>query len=262
MRRARLRPERGRVIFIAVSLFIIALSLLLPARRPALGAEAARVNRGGHFNVVFFGPENSTAAHLISLVLEEAYRKVGADLLFWPGGRLGAVLYPRKQFFDITRSPSWVGAIYDGKIKMPAGGVTERTRELERVIFHEYTHALVYRLSAGRAPTWLNEGLAQYEEGRARPGFAARAAALVREGGMPLRSLEGSFLALAPEEAAKAYDLSFSVTSYIINEFGLSAPRKILTDLAAGMGLDEALKGTIYLSTDELERAWRASVSR
>jgi len=227
-----------------------------------MAAEATRVNRGGHFNVLFFGPENSTAAHLISLVLEEAYRKVGADFLYWPSERLSAVLYPRKQFFDITRSPSWVGAIYDGKIKMPAGGVTERTKELERVIFHEYTHALVYRLSAGRAPTWLNEGLAQYEEGPVRPGFRARAAALVREGGMPLRSLNGSFLALPPEQAAKAYDLSFSVTRYIINEFGLSAPRKILTDLAAGLGLDEALKGTIYLTTDELERAWRASLLR
>jgi len=220
------------------------------------------VDRGGHFKVVFYGPENSTAAHLISLVLEEAYRKVGSDFLYWPEERLGAVLYPRKKFFDITRSPSWVGAIFDGRIKMPAGGVTERTKELERVIFHEYTHAVVYRLSLGRAPTWLNEGLAEYEEGVVRPGFRERVRALVKEDGMPLRSLEGDFLSMAPERAAKAYDLSLSVTNYIVDEFGFSSARKILTSLARGSDIDAALKGAIYLSYDELERSWKAWVTR
>lgn len=98
------------------------------------GGPPMTVKRGGHFNVVFYGSENVVSAHLISLVLEEAYRKVGADILFWPRESIGAVLYPEKDFFDITKSPSWVGAIYDGKIKMPAGGLVDRTGELERVI--------------------------------------------------------------------------------------------------------------------------------
>jgi len=72
------------------------LALLLACLMPSMGAAAPQkagvVNRGGHFNVVFYGPGNVAAAHLISLVLEEAYRKVGADLLFWPSGRLGVVL--------------------------------------------------------------------------------------------------------------------------------------------------------------------------
>jgi len=235
---------------------------VLVAPPPAMAREAGRVNRGGHFNVVFFGPENSVSAHLISLVLEEAYRKIGADLLYWPDGRLGAVLYPRKEFFDITRSPAWVGAIYDGKIKMPAGGVTERTGALERVIFHEYTHALVYSLSSGRAPTWLNEGLAQYEEGRTRPGLRARVKGLLDKGATPLDQLEGSFLGMDPVSAARAYDISLSVTSFIIDEYGFSAVKKILAGLGKGLEIDTALRSAIFLSYEDLERAWRASVMR
>jgi len=220
------------------------------------------VNRGGHFHVVFYGSGNTSAAHLISLILEEAYRKIGADLLYWPRENIGAVLYPEKDFFDITRSPSWVGAIYDGKIKMPAGGLVERTAELERVIFHEYTHALVFRLSRGRAPAWLNEGLAQYEEGPHRPGFAARAKALVSEGGIPLKSLQGSFVAMPPAEASKAYALSLSVTAFIIDEFGFSSLKRILTGLGRGLDLDAALRASIFLSLNDLEDSWRAGVKR
>ncbi len=246
-----------------IALMLTALLPLFAAVGVSSGAGSPTVvKRGGHFHVVFYGSGNTVAAHLISLVLEEAYRKVGADLLFWPTDSIGAVLYPEKDFFDITRSPSWVGAIYDGQIKMPAGGLVERTGELERVIFHEYTHALVFRLSRGRAPAWLNEGLAQYEEGARRPGFEARARALVAEGDMTLKSMQGSFMNMAPERASKAYTLSLSVTSFIIDEFGFSSLKRILTGLGRGLDMDSALRASIFLSYNDLDETWRDGVGR
>jgi len=243
-------------------LILLTASVLLSAVTVFALPPSTAVQRGGHFRVSYFGPENAVAGHLMSLVLEEAYIKVGADLLFWPTERLGAELYSKKDFFDITRSPSWVGAIYDGKIKMPAGGIISRTGELERVLFHEYTHALVYMLSRGRAPAWLNEGLAQYEEGARRPGFARRARTLVREGGMSLTSIERSFLSMNPDDAAKAYTLSLSVTGYIIDEFGFSSLKRILTELGEGRGIDSALRAAIFLSYESLEESWRAWAAR
>jgi tetratricopeptide (TPR) repeat protein len=105
-----------------------------------------RTREGSHFVVRFEGGVNSVTGNVIAILLEEAYFKVGA------------VLYSMEEFRDTTRSPSWVGALYDGRIKIPAGGITERTDVLEKVIFHEYTHAVVHRLSGGKAPVWLNEG--------------------------------------------------------------------------------------------------------
>lgn len=215
-----------------------------------------------HFVVKFDGGENAVAGHLIGILLEEAYSKVGSDLNFYPEERIEAVLYSRENFRDITRSPSWAGALYDGRIKVPAGGVTEKTEALERVLFHEYTHAIVHRLSGGRAPTWLNEGIAQYEEGRTSSSYSTELGEAAASGALRLRALEGSFMGLSTQSAQGAYLVSLSATEYIIREFGLFSVRKILENIGSGMSVSEAISEATYLSYDDLEKSWVESLKR
>ncbi len=215
-----------------------------------------------HFVVKFDGGENAVAGHLIGILLEEAYSKVGSDLNFYPEERIEAVLYSRENFRDITRSPSWAGALYDGRIKVPAGGVTEKTEALERVLFHEYTHAIVHRLSAGRAPTWLNEGIAQYEEGRTTASYSDELGEAAASGVLRLRALEGSFMGLSTQSAQAAYLVSLSATEYIIREFGIFSVRKILENIGSGMSTSEAISEATYLSYDDLEKSWVESLKR
>src|SRR3989304_2382962 len=214
---------------------------------------------GSRFLVKVDGGENAVAGHLIGLLLEEAYIKVGSDLDLRPEGRVEALLYTRERFRDITRSPSWAGAIYDGRIKIPAGGITEKTSELEKVVFHEYTHAVVRDASKGRAPVWLNEGIAQYEEGRSSSEYARILSEIAGTGKVRLRVLEGSFMGLRSEQAQIAYLLSLSATEYIIREFGLFSVRNILENLGKGMGMDEAVSTALGLSYADMERSWLAS---
>src|SRR3972149_3224429 len=180
--------------------------------------ESMGTRDGRRFLVKFDGGENAVAGHLIGLLLEEAYIKVGSDLDLRPEGRVEALLYTRERFRDITRSPSWAGEIYDGRIKIPAGGITEKTSELEKVVFHEYTHAVVRDASKGRAPVWLNEGIAQYEEGRSSSEYARILSEIAGTGKVRLRALEGSFMGFRSEQAQIAYLLSLSATEYIIRE--------------------------------------------
>lgn len=220
------------------------------------------VKEGGHFNVKFDGGENAVAGHLIALVLEEAYIKVGSDMGFYPDDRIEAVLYTREQFRDVTRSPAWAGAIYDGRIKIPAGGVAEKTELLEKVLFHEYTHALVHRISKGRAPTWLNEGIAQHEEGKDDSVFREALREFARGKKLSLRRFEGSFMRLDRREAELAYAVSLSATAYIIREFGIFSVTRILEGLANGMPLDNSIRSAVYLSYEDLERAWLEYLSK
>jgi len=67
---------------------------------------------------------------------------------------------------DVTRAPSWSGAINDGKLRIPVSGVQSVTPELARVLKHELTHSFISQMSSNRCPTWLNEGIAQMEEGK------------------------------------------------------------------------------------------------
>jgi len=222
--------------------------------------ESMGTRDGSRFLVKFDGGENAVAGHLIGLLLEEAYIKVGSDLDLRPEGRVEALLYTRERFRDITRSPSWAGAIYDGRIKIPAGGITEKTSELEKVVFHEYTHAVVRDASKGRAPVWLNEGIAQYEEGRSSAEYSRLLSDVAGTGKVRLRALEGSFMGLKSDQAQIAYLLSLSATEYIIREFGLFSVRNILENLGKGMDMDEAISTALGLSYADLERSWLASI--
>ncbi len=217
---------------------------------------------GAHFLIRFDGGENATAGYLIGILLEEAYSKVGSDLNFYPDDRVEALLYSRENFRDITRSPSWAGALFDGRIKIPAGGIYEKTAELEKAVFHEYTHALVKRLSKGRAPTWLNEGLAQYEEGRDISGYDDYLKKVAMTGKVRLRHLEGSFMRLDSRSAELAYLISLSATSYIIREFGVFSVKRILENLGEGMTLDSAMRASIYMGYDDVEKSWLDSLKR
>ncbi len=216
-----------------------------------------------HFTVKYEGGENILTGYLIGLLLEEAYMKVGADLDFYPTDRIEALLYTADTFRDVTRSPSWAGAIYDGRIKLPAGGIHEKTAELEKVIFHEYTHAVVHRLSGGRAPVWLNEGMAQYEEGRSSSEYSELLRKIAEGNRVDLRVFERSFMGLNATGASLAYLISLSATEYIIREYGLTSLRRILDGLKGGMTMDAAVSSALYgISYGDLESGWLKSLKR
>ncbi len=225
--------------------------------------EDFRTKEGSHFIVKYESGENAVAGHLISLLLEEAYMRVGYEYGFYPEDSIVAILYTKVQFQDTTRSPSWAGAIYDGRIKMPAGGVTEKTDLLEGVLFHEYTHAIVHRVTKGRRPpVWLNEGFAQYVEGK-RTGSRERELKLILGANeISLKNLEGSFMGLDARQAQVAYLLSLSAVEYLLDEFGRSSVIWILEHLAGGESMNDALRNSIYLSYDDFEDGWKNSVMR
>ncbi|MBI3397656.1 MAG: tetratricopeptide repeat protein [Deltaproteobacteria bacterium] len=219
--------------------------------------EGFQKKEGSHFTVKFEGGENSDIGHMISIIMEEAYVKVGSDIGYYPEDRIEAVLYTQQQFADVTRAPGWAGALYDGRIKIPVGGTTNRTNLLEKVLFHEYAHALVHRLSYGKAPVWLNEGLAQHEEGAVNENINQVLAIVAKlEKAPPLRVFEGSFMGFNGTQVMIAYSVSLSATEYIINEFGMSAVKRILENVGAGKSMEEAISSSIYISYEDLQKNW------
>jgi len=123
--------------------------------------------RSSHFSIAFAPGERESraAAELVAQGLEDAYFHVGSKLDLYPGDRLPAVLYPSEDFHDVTQTPSWSSGVFDGRIKLPVGGLVEGDRAtLERTLRHEYAHVLVHQLSRGRTPVWVNEGIALWSE--------------------------------------------------------------------------------------------------
>ena len=118
-----------------------------------------------HFVMHYEGKQTSEAFRgQILAALESDYDDLVRDLGTPPRDNILVTLYTEQAFFDVTRAPSWSGALNDGKLRIPISGLNSLTSELARVLKHELAHSFINQLSAGRCPMWLHEGIAQFLE--------------------------------------------------------------------------------------------------
>lgn len=214
-----------------------------------------------HFLIRYEGREKIEAGRIVLRILEDAYSEVGRSISYYPDREIQVILYSSQQFQEVTDAPGWSGGIYDGKIRLPVGGIEKETAGLRKLLIHEYTHALLRSL-APRCPTWLNEGLAQHFEGGeiSLPQRELVRKAL-RSGKMPsLAELEGPFTSFSGKQAVFAYTLSLSSVRYMIDTFGLYRVRIILDELGAGSELGKAIERGLLISYVDFERGWKRSL--
>jgi tetratricopeptide (TPR) repeat protein len=193
---------------------------------------------GSHFTVSFEGPAEAELAARALEVLDRAYWRVGQLLGTYPTQPVPVVLYTSEQFRDITRSPQWAAAAYDGIIRVPMRGALDKPEELDRVLSHEFVHALVRSLAPRGVPTWLNEGLATALEGGDLAWAEKQVQALRRP--VPLRALQGGFGKLSGDQAHIAYATSALAARRLIEEAGGFAVANLLRDLGEGLDFEEA----------------------
>lgn len=215
------------------------------------------------FTVKFEGREEQDAARQVLDDLEEAYRDIGQALSYYPEEPITVILYTDQQFQDVTRSASWSKGIYDGKIRVPMGGAEQDPDLLKKVLFHEYTHAVVHGLSRGLdVPTWLNEGLAVYFENGGESSHEQVLARQIRSGAplVPLSLLHGSFLKLSSAQASLAYAESFAAVKALVDRYGLFRVRLLLEDLGRQKNFAEAFSAQFMISYGEFQSDWQQTV--
>jgi hypothetical protein len=163
-------------------------------------------------------------------------------------------LYTDQAFFDVTQAPAWSAAMNDGKIRVPISGVKAVTPQLSSVLRHELTHSFVQQIAHGRAPQWLNEGVAQVEQGLSTGPFGSRLAALYSAGRqIPLNQLEGNFTTFSPTEASVAYAESLAAVEYIRSAYGMPDLARVLQRVGEGQSIESALRSTIHGGYGQLE---------
>ncbi|HMF97571.1 MAG TPA: tetratricopeptide repeat protein [Vicinamibacterales bacterium] len=206
---------------------------------------------GSHFTVSFEGPAEAELAAEALEMLDRAYWRIGQLLGTYPTDPIPVVLYTTEQFRDITRSPSWAAGAYDGTIRVPMRGALDKREELERVLSHEFTHALIKTLATRGVPTWLNEGLATALE----TGDLSWAETRMRhvEGTVPLRALQNGFGRFTGEQAQVAYAASALAARRLLDEAGGAAIANLLRDLGEGVDFESAFLHRIQRSFAEFQ---------
>ena len=196
--------------------------------------------------------------------LLEARRTVGSDFAYWPKHKIVVLIYSAESFRKLREeSPEWVAGQFDGKIRVPLPNAQFNQGLVRNIMFHEYTHALIYDLTGGQCPTWMNEGLAEYE---GRSQFS-----------QPLRLLAGAFQtnALVPftelsnhithelpaEQVGLAYEQSYSIVAYLIERYGFWRIRQVLKALGGGQAWEAALASEFRMKLPRLEADWQEQLA-
>jgi predicted negative regulator of RcsB-dependent stress response len=212
-------------------------------------------NETGHFTLRYEGKRTPDGLRReIVATLESHYNDLSNQFGIAPRDGIPVVLYTDEAFFDVTQAPGWTAALNDGKLRIPIDGMSSMTPELSRVLRHELAHSFINKLSRGRCPQWLHEGIAQALEPREISGNGQRLAQLFLAGQeVPYKELEGSFMRFSGMEAMLAYDESLVAVQYLTTSGGMDDMRRILERLGEGNSPEMALRATAHLSYDQLQ---------
>ena len=216
---------------------------LVDKTRRELALET-RMDKGysSRFSLTYDSEFKSLLAGKILDVLETAYNRVGVDLGYFPEARVQVLLYTKKDFRELTAGPDWSGGLYDGKIRIPLGGATEMTPLLRNVLVHEYTHVVVYEMTKGNCPTWLNEGVAELEGRKEFNQPMAELGRVARHGGfLSFPLLEQPFSTLSGRQVELAYQQSYGLVNFMVARYGWHKIQEILRLLGTGMSVQDAI---------------------
>jgi tetratricopeptide (TPR) repeat protein len=205
--------------------------------------------RTEHFTALFEVATDESLAREVAERLEAAYWRVGNTLGVYPSQPITVVLYTREQFDNITRLAAWSAAAYDGRIRVPLDGALAHRDELDRVLTHEFVHAVVARLGGRTVPAWVSEGLATVLE---PAGFKDAKTTLARTDVRPgLSQLHRSFVGLSRRDAEIAYASAARAVQRLIEQRGAAAVVALLEDLARGAPFANAFHQRIAMRYED-----------
>lgn len=229
--------------------------LLAKAQREENAESEFSQHESSHFVLHYEGKQTSeNFRSQILAALESDYDDLVRDLGTPPRDNILVTLYTEQAFFDVTRAPTWSGALNDGKLRIPISGLSSLTPELAHVLKHELAHSFINQLSGGRCPPWLHEGIAQLLEGKSLGGDGHQLALLFKgQRNLPLNALEGSFMRFSGTEAYVAYAESLAAVSYINDSYGMADIQRILQRISQGSSTEASLRATIHSDYGQLE---------
>lgn len=251
----RLAPERHEVA-----------RQLEKARREMSVENGMGRSHSSRFNLSYDAGVDSAFALSILDALEQAASQVNGDLGYFPEVRVPVVIYKREDYKAVTASPDWSGGVYDGAIRLPFGAISELTPRLRAVLFHEYAHVVVFELTRGNCPLWLNEGIAeffgrlQFNSPMAELGKAARTKSYQN-----FHKLETGFNGLTAQQASLAYQQSYALVNHIVTNYGWHCVMAILKKLGNGAAIGDAITEALQdfsLDYDSLVLEWQDAMAR
>jgi len=209
--------------------------------------------------------------------LELAYQRIGEDLGNHPQGKMVIEFYPNwRDFIAVStltekevRTSGTVALCKFNRMMVTTPRALLRGYSWLDTVTHEYVHYVLNRVTQSRAPIWLHEGIAKYEEVRWRRSqgsvLSRRSQALLqrRLAANQLITFEQMHPSIAKlssaEDAATAFAQLFYFISYLVEEKGsMKELRAILARVREGDDAKVAVAKVYGQPFSQIYASWKA----
>ena len=219
----------------------------------------------GELTLLWYEGDDSFARELVN-TCEEGLVRLTRDVGTYPerpievyiyasaGDLQGAMIFPME----------WTGGVAFSEFGIIAIGISPDQVDWGKgALTHELTHLVVHQATFspyGKLPTWLDEGLAMYNEGELDPYLQSWLDNAISNNNLiSVRSLCSPFSA-EPEKAYLSYAESYSLVEYLLDNYGQDRMLNLLTLFKQGNTYDEALTKVYGFDIDSLDARWRATL--
>jgi hypothetical protein len=168
---------------------------------------------------------------------------------------LGSMIFPQE----------WTGGVTFARYGCIAIGISTLNLSWgKRAITHEITHLVIHQVTLNpynELPTWLDEGLAMYNEGPMQLTFSsALANAINNKSLLSVQTLASPFSALT-DVSYLSYAESYSIVDYLIRTYGRDKMLQLLEAFHQGSTYDGALEKAYGIDTKALNDAWQKTLN-
>jgi hypothetical protein len=214
---------------------------LIERWRRELSVEEGFAGYGSLYFQLRFDGEHSellNSAHVLTALLDETYGDYREffqhDPVAVSGTQIRVVIYSPEAFHRVTGLGHWAGGAFDGSVRVPIRNLTGDRPRWERTLRHELVHAFLDSLCGDGVPGWLNEGLAQWQEGDLADQLEA-ARQTLGQPPLQLAELRGNLGQIGePQRIAQAYAQALLFTDFLIKRYGEWTLARLLSGIGTG----------------------------
>ncbi len=223
---------------------------IVKAERELSAGRNYSYSAAAHFTLRYDGALDQDLVAQLTDFLEDRFRDLTLTYRHSPSQSIIVLLYPQQAFHDVTQAGSEIAGLYDGKIRVPMGGLKRLDPKAQRVLTHELTHAIVASKTRGNCARWLQEGLAQMAEPRT----------LKRSDMIALKQTVRADSAATWPDRAFTYPAALSFTRFLEARRGFDLLVVLLGRLGDGETQDAAFLALYSATFAELAAEWAESL--
>ncbi|MBP5469991.1 MAG: tetratricopeptide repeat protein [Candidatus Riflebacteria bacterium] len=236
--------------------------LIRKAKESLASTSDSTQDEDQRFVITFAGNSRDDLGDITFDMLNEIYYDVTDLLNCNPDVRFNVVFYLTEDYYKIGQG--WSAAAANGlKIMIPLKTGYKDENYVKGTLAHEFTHTIINLKTNNRAPLWVHEGLAQYQEYSTsygspdvlRSDFDRVFQTDFVENGLfvPLNKVSAYIGSNDRRDIARGYVAAYMAIRCMADLYGEQSFDTLLTSLGKGKGINEAVKDATGSDYDDFQ---------